>query len=132
MNNPTPENSAILSGMLYKHWPNLRYAVIGLRLAWKEPHFRIHIGVSVIVVLLSFLFNISALEFAVLLLAVGTVMVAEIFNTALEELCDKHTKEHDPHIARIKDLAAAAVLVASAFAGLVGILIFLPYAYVSF
>lgn len=114
--------------MSYKVWPNLRYAILGLRIAWRnEPHFRVHVIGALLVVILSFFFNISALEFAVLLLAAGFVMVAELFNTALEELCDKHTKEHDPHIARIKDLAAAAVFTSSIFAAVAGLAIFLPY-----
>lgn len=120
--------------MLYRFWPNLRYAVLGLKIAWRqEAHFRLHLVGTAIVISAAFFFNVSATEFAILLLACGLVVTTELLNTALEELCDKHTKEHDPHIAKIKDLAAAAVLVSSLFAALVGICILLPYviAYVS-
>lgn len=114
--------------MLYHWWPNLRYAVLGIQVAWRnEAHFRAHTVITIAVIVAAFFFNITALEFAVMLIACGFVIVTEVLNTALEELCDKHTKEHDPHIARIKDLAAAAVLIASIFAALVGLLIFLPY-----
>jgi undecaprenol kinase len=114
--------------MVYKWWPNLRYAILGLKIAWRnEPHFRVHAIASLTLLILSFLLNISALEFAVIVLSCGFVIAVELLNTALEELCDKHTKEHDPHIARIKDLAAAAVLTSSIFAGIAQLVIFLPY-----
>lgn len=114
--------------MLYKWWPNLRYAVLGMKIAWRnEPHFRSHVIASCGLIFLSFFLNISALEFAVVVLSCGFVIAIEVLNTALEELCDKHTKEHDPHIARIKDLAAAAVLISSIFAAIAQAVIFLPY-----
>jgi diacylglycerol kinase len=52
--------------------------------------------------------------------------MAEAFNTALEELCDMLRTTHDPHVAKIKDLAAAAVLIASCGAFVTGCLIFVP------
>lgn len=114
--------------MLYKVWPNLRYAVLGMKIAWRnEPHFRSHVVASFGLLILSFILNISALEFAIIALSCGFVIAVEVLNTALEELCDKHTKEHDPHIARIKDLAAAAVLISSIFAALAQAAILLPY-----
>lgn len=122
------ENGDIIALMLYKWWPNLRYAVLGMEIAWRnEPHFRSHVIASAALIVLSFILNISALEFAVIVLSCGFVIAIEVLNTALEELCDKHTKEHDPHIARIKDLAAAAVLISSIFAAIAQAVIFLPY-----
>lgn len=114
--------------MVYEWWPNLRYAVLGLKIAWRnEPHFRSHALASAALIALSFILDISALEFAVIVLSCGFVIAVEVLNTALEELCDKHTKEHDPHIARIKDLAAAAVLISSIFAAIAQAAILLPY-----
>ncbi|MFZ2555988.1 MAG: diacylglycerol kinase [Minisyncoccia bacterium] len=116
--------------MIYKAWPNLRYSVLGLKIAWRqEAHFRMHIVAAAIIIAAAFFLNVTALEFALLLLACGFVISIEILNTALEELCDKFTLEHDPHIGKIKDLAAAAVLVSSIFAALTGFLILGPYLY---
>ena len=53
-------------------------------------------------------------------------MTAELLNTALEELCDMLKPTHDPHVAKIKDLAASAVLVASCTALIGGCIIFVP------
>jgi diacylglycerol kinase len=114
--------------MVYKWWPNLRYAIEGMKIAWRnEPHFRSHVLASVFLIALSFFLNIAALEFAIIVLSCGFVIAVEVLNTALEELCDKHTKDHDPHIARIKDLAAAAVLISSIFAAIAQAAILLPY-----
>jgi len=60
-------------------------------------------------------------------IVVAAVLMGEMFNTALEELCDKFQPTHDPHIAKIKDLAASAVLVMAIGALVIGVLIFGPY-----
>jgi diacylglycerol kinase len=114
--------------MVYKWWPNLKFAIKGMKIAWRnEPHFRSHVLASAFLIVLSFCLNIAAIEFAIIVLSCGFVIAVEVLNTALEELCDKHTKEHDPHIARIKDLAAAAVLISSIFAAIAQAVILLPY-----
>ena len=48
------------------------------------------------------------MDAAVILLATGTVVAAELFNSAIEALCDFVDTRHDDKIRRIKDLAAAA------------------------
>ena len=52
------------------------------------------------------------LDTAVIILATGFALCAELFNTALEALCDFVEKEHNEKIQRIKDIAAAAAGVA--------------------
>lgn len=129
------EKSAILLKMIRRVARGFGYALNGFRIALRQEHnFQIQIVATVFVFCASFFFNISALEFAVVMLTAGFILSIELLNTALEELCDKHTKEHDPHIGRIKDLAAAGVTVSFFFSVLVGILIFLPYVieYVSY
>lgn len=103
------------------------YACTGLTLAWEEYNFKIEVVCAMLVIALGFLFHISALEFALVVLAISIVLAAEAFNTALEELCDKFEPTHDPHIAKIKDLGAAAVLISSFGALGIGLIIFIPY-----
>ena len=104
------------------------YAIAGLVIAWKEEsHFRIEIACALIAAALGMFYRLSLVEFALLLLVISIVLTAEAFNTALEELCDKFQPTHDPHIAKIKDLAAAAVFLASAGALIVGALLFIPH-----
>lgn len=107
---------------------NFGYAWQGLLVAWNEElNFRIQVALAIAVCLLGVYLNISRTELLFLIFMIGFVLTAELFNTALEELCDKFQPEHDPHIAKIKDLAAAAVLVSSLAAFIVGAYIFVPY-----
>ena len=71
--------------------------------------------------------RLNLIEFVVMIFMFGFILTAELLNTALEELCDKFQPTHDPHIAKIKDLAAAAVFVSALTAFIVGIIIFLPH-----
>lgn len=103
-------------------------AFSGLRVAWKEErNFRIDFACAVLVLVLGWYVGISSLAFAFLVIAIGAVLTAEVFNTALEELCDKFQPTQDPHIKKIKDLAAAAVLITSLGALVIGILVFVPH-----
>jgi diacylglycerol kinase len=60
------------------------------------------------------------------MLAIGMVWAAEIFNTSIERIMDYLSKEKQPAIKIIKDLAAAAVLVTALTALLVGAFVFIP------
>lgn len=105
-----------------------RYAFTGLAVAWmKGRHFKIEVLCALIVLIFGLLLQLSAVEFMVLILTISSVLATETFNTALEELCDKFEPSHDPHIAKIKDLSAAAVLVTSLGALGVGIIMFAPH-----
>lgn len=62
----------------------------------------------------------------ILLLVSALVVSLELINTALEQLADAFHPEYNHAIKQAKDVTAAAVLVASAAAFIIGILIFLP------
>lgn len=111
-----------------KHIDSFRYALTGLAIVWREErNFRVQVVFAVLVLLLASLLHLPALARALIVLVVVCVLTAEAFNTALEELCDKFSGSHDPHIAKIKDLSAAAVLIMSFGALVVGVIIFAPY-----
>ena len=104
------------------------YAWKGLQIAWREEHnFRIHISITIAVILVGIALRLMPLEWLFICIAIGMVLTAELLNTSLEELCDMHKTEHDPHIAKIKDLAAAAVFVSSCVACILGCIIFIPH-----
>ena len=107
---------------------SFKYALSGIVLAWREEmNFKIEVFMAILAIILGFVLEISRLEWAIILLTIFIVLSVETLNTALEELCDKLEPEHDPHVGKIKDLAAAAVLITSVGAFLVGLLVFLPY-----
>jgi len=74
------------------------------------------------------------MEFLMLIAVIAMVWIAELFNTCIEKLIDFVSTEKHPQIKLIKDMAAAAVMIASVAALLVGAIIFIPkiFNYVSF
>lgn len=114
--------------MLGKKGIGLTYAWKGLQIAWsEEKNFQLQCWAALAVLLFGVYFHLNVLEWLFVFGAIGAVMTAELLNTALEELCDMYKAEHDPHIAKIKDLAAAAVFVSSCAAGVVGCMVFIPH-----
>ena len=96
----------------------LGFACAGLKLALRrERSLRAH-GLAVLAVLLT---RAPALWWALLGLASGLVLVAELLNSALETLADHLHPEQHPEVGAAKDIAAGAVLVASAVALAVGL-----------
>ena len=77
-----------------------------------------------------FLLTITVTEWLILILTIVAVLAAEIFNSALEALCDLIKEENHLGYKRtgfIRDASAGAVLILSLGAVLIGSLIFLPY-----
>ena len=112
--------------MIKREWKSFGFAFKGLKWAWSEPHFRFHVFAAIGVTLAGFYFQISPFEWMMQSLLIGAVLSAEIFNTAIEEMVDWTTKEHNAQAGRIKDLAAGAVLVLTIAAAVVGLLIYIP------
>ncbi len=106
---------------------SFRDAATGLVYCFRtQPNMAIHVFLGGAALALGGLFRISTVEWLLLLSAIFAVLVAEVFNTALEKTVDLATRERDrlAHIA--KDAAAGAVLLASVFALAVGAIVFLP------
>lgn len=104
------------------------YAIKGFLTALREErNIRIHLGVALIVIALGFWFEISATDWCIVLIMIGTVISAELLNTSLECLADFVTKDHHPGIGKVKDIASAAVLVLSLISVIVGIIVFAKY-----
>ena len=102
-------------------------AVAGICVAFKEEsNLRLHFVMTVVVLLAGFFFQISLLEYVLILFAIGLVVTVELLNTSLENFSDFFCKEENINIKKIKDVSAGAVLVASLVAAVIGLLIFLP------
>lgn len=76
------------------------------------------------VILFSFFYNLSKVQWAIVILLIASVMVAEVFNTCLEQLCNLNTDSYDPIAKIAKDIAAGAVLILSFAAAAVGFLFY--------
>jgi diacylglycerol kinase len=113
--------------MLRKKAASFGYAFKGIKIGFKEEsNFQMQLGVTVAVFALGLFLNISYVEWLFVIGACGLVLTAELLNTSLEELCDMLRTTHDPHVAKIKDLAAGAVLIASIVTSVIGLMIFVP------
>lgn len=111
-----------------KHLKSYRYAFRGIYIAfWDENNMIFHLVAAIIVVLLNIGLNISKTEWLITLLLIGLAWMAEVFNTAIETLADRVTKEQDPLIAKAKDLASGAVIIICGFAVVCALIIYLPY-----
>lgn len=103
------------------------HAFAGLKQFFQTQHNSIiHALATVVVVIMSFLLKLSANEWMFIIIVIAMVWVAELFNTAIEALCDMITLEKHPQIKFIKDVAAAGVLLSALAALLTGLIIFLP------
>lgn len=106
---------------------SFKYAFNGLRLFFINDHNgRIHLFAALIAIGLSFYLQLSASEWIAILAVIISVIVAEIINASIEKLADFVSPEYHPKIKVVKDLAAAAVLMAALLAVVVGLIIFLP------
>lgn len=104
------------------------HAFHGIWLGLKyERNVRIHLASAVVVIILGTWLKVSVLDWALLAIAVGLVLVTEFLNTAIEHLVDLSSEGEYHDLARFsKDTSAAAVLFASIMALLIGCLVFLP------
>jgi diacylglycerol kinase (ATP) len=104
------------------------YAIEGIWHALKaNRNLRIHFVIALIVLILSFVFNVSLFEKIILGIAIILVLMAEMINTAIEEMVDLITNEHRKEAKLAKDVAAGMVLTASIGAAVIGIIIFAPH-----
>ena len=114
--------------MLSARLRSFAYAGQGIRwLIVSQPNARIHLVAMAVVIGAGIVFDISAVEWAVLSLTIGMVIAMEAMNSAVEALADALHPEHNELIGRAKDVAAGGVLIAAIAAVGVAAAVFIPY-----
>ncbi len=107
---------------------SFKYAFAGISILIKSQHNAwLHAVATLVVCFAGFYFQLTALEWRWLVLAIILVWAAEALNTAIEFLADAVSPDHHPLVAKSKDVAAAAVLIAALGAVIIGLLIFIPH-----
>ena len=86
----------------------------------------VHIFFAFLAIFLGIIFSISMVEWGLLVLAIGLVIVTEIVNTAIEIDIDLTSPTYHPYARDTKDVAAAAVLLSALVSLVVGGIIFIP------
>ncbi len=89
-----------------------------------QRNLRIHFAVAAAVLVAALVVDVSKIELIALLLSITFVLIAEMINSAIEAAIDATTTAFDPNAKLAKDVAAGAVLIASANALAVGYLVF--------
>jgi diacylglycerol kinase len=111
-----------------KHFNSYRYAIRGIRLAFRYEHnMRYHLAAGIAVIILNYLLGISRTDWLITLILIGLAWMSEVFNTAIEKLADRVSKDQDPLIGNAKDLAAGAVVIICFFAVICALIIYIPY-----
>jgi len=104
---------------------SFNYAFEGIVQALRtERNMRIHFALATGVLILAFVYGVNKLELIALLVAIAFVLITEMVNTAIEAALDLASPAFDPLAKAAKDMAAGAVLIASATAVFVGYLVF--------
>ncbi len=109
-----------------KRQESFSFAIQGLKIALRQPNFKIMICIAVIVMGLAGFWGISREEWLILLLIIGIVLSLKVLNTTVETLLDLVQPQFSPKVKVVKDLVAGAVLISILVSVTTGIIIFLP------
>lgn len=120
-------SSLKMKSFLYSRIQAFRHAFRGLFYVMKtQRNAWIHTSVTIAVFVLGVWLNISLTEWAIIVLTIAMVFMAEFINTSIEAVVDLASPNKHP-LAKIgKDVGAAAVLVSAIASVLVGLLILGP------
>ncbi len=112
---------------LYNRGKSFRYAVEGWWYVIRTQHNAwIHALVTTVVLLLAFWLGLSKQDWAILILTIMVVWMAEFMNTALEAVVDMTMPEPHPLAKVAKDVSAASVLVGAIGSVIIGLLLLGP------
>ena len=104
------------------------YAFEGLSTFFRTQHNSwIHVAAAVVAVAAGFYCRINSTEWCWIIAAIALVFITELFNTAIEFLCDVVSPGIHPQIKKVKDIAASAVLIAAIAAVIIAVVIFAPF-----
>ena len=92
-----------------------------------QRNTRVHVSFAILAILLGIVLHISAVEFAMVFVAITGVFIAEMFNTVFELCVDLASPEYHPMAKIAKDVAAGAVLLSAMLAIVIGLFVFGPH-----
>ncbi len=122
------ENEIIKKFSLIERARSFTNALRGIYLFIRSTHNAwVHSFVFLIVILMGIFFNITKIEWLILIIVSGIVFISEAFNTAIEIDMDLTSPEYHPYARDTKDVSAGAVLISAIVAFIVGLMIFFPY-----
>jgi len=97
---------------LARIWAATIYSVDGLRACFRsEEAFRLELILSLIFAPLAFILGETAIEIAMLLLAIALVLLVELLNSAIEAVVDRVGMDYHELSKKAKDIASGAVFI---------------------
>ncbi|MEW5801825.1 MAG: diacylglycerol kinase [bacterium] len=106
----------------------INYAIEGIIYAVRtQGNLRFHLLAAALVLVASAVLPISKIDLLFIVVVISSVLVAELLNTAIEEMINMISPDYHTQAKIIKDIAAGAVLVAAIGAIAIGSLIFIPH-----
>lgn len=111
----------------------MKNQIFGFKCAFKgiwdtlksESHMRFHMVAAFYVVIFSFFYSFSIIQWAILILTMVLVMALEMVNTCIEKLCNLVADRYEPLVKISKDISAGAVLISAIGSAVVAVLFFL-------
>lgn len=111
--------------MLQNRFLSFKYAFKGLKtLLQEETNFLIQVLIALLVIALGQVVGFTLIEWMIILICIGLVLFMEIMNTIVENLLDLYSPDDSVEAGKIKDMAAAAVLIMSVIVSIVGVALF--------
>ena len=128
MSDPGPPQHKAPNSEWAKFIAGFGYAFRGLWYALRtQRNARVHVSIAILAILLGIVLRISAVEFAMVFVAITGVFLAEMFNTVFEICVDLASPEYHPLAKIAKDVAAGAVLLSAMLSVVIGLFVFVPH-----
>jgi diacylglycerol kinase len=103
------------------------YAFNGIwHAAATQLNFRVHLVAALVAGYAGYALHISKDEWLWIVLCIALVLVAELFNTAIEFLTDLVSPDYNKKAGLVKDMSAGAVLITAIGALIIGLIILVP------
>lgn len=107
---------------------SFKYAFWGITSAIQtETNFQIGVIEALVIILAGLYFQITELEWILVIILIGLVLSAELFNSAIETIVDSFTSHQHPGAKLAKDISAGAVVTLIIATAIAGFIIFMPY-----
>lgn len=91
-----------------------------------EDNFKREIFLGIVALIVSYVLKIDKIEFMIIIIVIGLVLICEIINTAVERLVDLVSPNYNKIAGEVKDIMAFAVLFMCTISLIVGAIIFIP------
>jgi diacylglycerol kinase len=114
--------------MRYRIYHKFKYAINGLKIAFTTDNsFKVHFTAAIIIIISGFILHFERFEWIIISIAIGEVLIAELFNTAIEYVVRMFTDEYHELAEKLLDISAGAVLMAVILSIILAGFVYVPH-----